>query len=465
MVWLTGGRRQTIAEDETGDIMPDQLPRLALVLAVFTVGCSDGDSPAAPTPTPPGAPAAALMSCPPSMQRQSLDALPVTTTWDLPTVAGIPVDKGSCSPASGTAFPIGTSSVTCAADETALAGSCSFSVTITPPDLFCPPSVARQSVDGLPVPIAWDPPTVMGISDDEVSCSPASGTAFPIGSSTVTCTVDWTALTTADQPPPPSSCSFSVVVTPPDPTLRFTKFMAFGDSITEGVVNDPFLPPGVSARDLRTLLHAGGGRPMPGISSAVQPQNSYPTQLQRLLTPAYPTQLITVANEGRGGERTDQGVSRITSSLLTVRPDVLLLLEGVVDIDLAVVITPPGDTTPIDVAPFAAFLRSMVTTAQGLGVEVLLATLTPVTFPEAASPGARRAILDLNDEIRRMAIDLGLGGAVDLHAALDGVPGIIGVDELHPTVAGYRRMAEIFFAEIVSRYDTTPRPSTFTAVR
>ena len=447
--------------------MPDRLRRVALILAVLTVGCSDGDSPAAPTPTPtpPGSGTAALMSCPPPIQRQSLDALPVTTTWPVPTVAGIPVDKGSCSPASGTAFPMGMSSVTCAADQTALANSCSFSITITPPDLSCPPSVLRQSVDGLGVPITWDSPTVMGISDSEVSCSPVSGAVFPIGSSMVTCTVDWTALTTADQPPPPSSCSFSVTITPPDPSLRFTKFMAFGDSITAGVVNDPFLPPGVSAGDLRALLRAVGGRPIPGISSAVQPQNSYPTRLQRLITPAYPTQLITVANEGLAGERTDQGVSRLTSSLLSVQPEVLLLLEGVVDIDFAVVVRPPGDTSPIDVAPFAAFLRSMVTTAQGRGVEVLLATLTPVTFPDAASPGTRRAILDLNDEIRRMAIDLGLGGAVDLHAALDGVPGMIGVDELHPTVAGYRRIAEIFFAEIVSRYDTTPGPSTFTPVR
>ena len=404
------------------------------------------------------------MSCPPSVRRQSLDALPVTVTWGLPTVASLPVDKSSCLPVSGSAFPIGASTVTCAADETALASSCSFSITIAPPDLSCPPSVVRQSVDGSPVPITWDPPTVMGISDDQISCSTASGTLFPIGSSMVTCTVDWTALATTDQPPPPSSCSFSITITPPDATLRFTKFLAFGDSITLGVVNDTVLPPGVSARELRALRSAGGGS-MPGVFSAVGPQTSYPSRLERLLTTAYPTQLITMANEGRGSERTVHGVSRLMSLLASVRPDVLLLLEGLVDIDRATNLRGPLDATPIDVAPFAAALRSMVTTAQGLGVEVLLATLTPVTFPEEASPGARMAILDLNAEIRRMAIELGLGGAVDLHAALDGVPGVIGVDEFHPTVTGYRRMAEIFFAEIVSRYDTTARPATLTAVR
>ena len=389
----------------------------------------------------------------------------MTVTWGLPTVAGIPVDKGSCSSASGTAFPIGTSTVTCAADQAVLASACSFSITIAPPDIACPPSVVRQSVDGLPVPIPWDPPTVMGISDDEISCSPVSGTVFPIGPSTVTCTVDWTALITVGQPPPPSSCSFSVIITSPSATLRVTRFLAFGDSITAGVVNDGFLPPRMSSRELRVLLRAAGGRPIPGIFSAVQPQNSYPIRLQSLLTPAYPTQLITMVNEGRTKEITAQGASRLMASLQSVRPEVLLLLEGVVDIDVASNTPGPADSTRINVAPIAANLRSMVTTAQGLGVDVMLTTLTPVTFSEEVSPGVSTAILNLNAEIRRMAIELGLGGAVDLHAALDGVPGMIGVDELHPTGAGYQRMAEVFFAEIVSRYDTTPRPTTFTAVR
>ena len=55
-----------------------------------------------------------------------------------------------------------------------------------------------------------------------------------------------------------------------------------------------------------------------------------------------------------------------------------------------------------------------------------------------------------------MATSLGLGGVVDLYAALDGVPGTIRADGFHPTVTGYRRMAEVFFAEIVSRYDINP---------
>ena len=361
--------------------MPNWLRAGALVLVVLSVGCGGDTSPTAPTP-PPGTPTAALMSCPPSVERQSVDALPVTIPWDLPTVAGVRVDKGSCSPVSGTAFPIGTSTVTCIADQPMLA----------------------------------------------------------------------------------SSCSFSIIITPPDPALRFTRFMAFGDSITEGFVGDSFLAPGVTAREIPALLRAAGGRPIPGISRAVQPLSSYPAQLHNLLTPAYATQTLSVANEGLSGERAAQGVSRLTASLLAGQPEVLMLFEGFNDIDLAFVNRPPGDESPIDVAPIAADVRTMVVNAQERGVEVLLATLTPTTSArEESDPGSHAAIAALNTEIRAMASALGLGGVIDLHAALDGVPGTIGADGFHPTISGYRRIAEIFFAEIVSRYDITPQPPAVTA--
>ena len=358
-----------------------RLRGVALVLAVLTAGCGD-DAPTAPTPTTPGTIAAAILSCPPSVERQSVDALPVTIGWDLPTVAGVPVDKGSCSPVSGSAFPIGTSTVTCTPDQTTLANSCSFSITITPPDL----------------------------------------------------------------------------------KLRFTRFMAFGDSITAGEVGNSFLPPGVTARELLARLRAARGRPIPGISNAVQPLNAYPAQLHNLLTPAYATQLISVANEGLSGERAAQGVSRLTASLLAGQPEVLMLFEGFNDIDVALLRRPADDDTPISVAPIAANLHSMALNAQGRGVEVLLATLTPVTDTrEASAPGTRAAIVALNTEIRSMATALGLGNVVDLYAALDGVPGTIGADGFHPTVTGYRRMAENFFAEIVSRYDITHRAPSLSA--
>ena len=362
--------------------MFSRLRGVALVLAVLTAGCGD-DAPTAPTPTTPGTIAAALMSCPPSVERQSVDALPVTISWDLPTVAGIPVDKSSCSPVSGSAFPIRTSTVICTPDQRTLA----------------------------------------------------------------------------------SSCSFLITITPPDPKLRLTRFMAFGDSITAGVVGDSFLPPGVTASEILARLRVAGGRPIPGTSNAaVQPLNSYPARLRNLLTQTYATQLITVANEGLPGERVAQGVSRLTASLLAEQPEMLMLFEGFIDIDVALLLRPADDDTPNSVALIAADLRRMALNAHGRGVEVVLATLTPVTDTrEESHPGTRAAIVALNTEIRSMATALGLGGVVDLYAALDRVPGIIGADGFHPTVTGYRRMADLFFAEIVSRFDITPRAPSLTA--
>ena len=83
-------------------------------------------------------------------------------------------------------------------------------------------------------------------------------------------------------------------------------------------------------------------------------------------------------------------------------------------------------------------------------------------MPERSRPGTRATIIALNAEIRGIAAALGLGSVVDLYAALDGVPGLIGADGFHPTVTGYRRMADIFFAEIVSRYDITTRAPSLT---
>ncbi len=350
-----------------------------LTLAAPVTSCSD-NSPTQPTSIL-TSPDTALMLCPASIQRQSVDALPVQVTWPLPTVAGIPVDKGSYAPAPGTSFPIGTSTVTFTADNTSLGGSCSFIVTITPPD----------------------------------------------------------------------------------PKLLFTRFMAFGDSITEGFVGNAFLPAGVSPRDIPALLRAARGRPIPGISQAVQPLNSYPAQLQNLLTPTYHAQIIVIANEGRSGERASEGASRVVSSLLSTQPEVVMLLEGFNDIDAALADRPLGVTTPIDVSPIADELRSIVERVQEHGAAVLLATLTPVTsVREQTDPGTQAAITALNSEIRGMSGLAGVSGVVDLHAMLDGIPGIIGSDGFHPTVAGYRRIAEIFFADIVSRYDVTPRAPTFT---
>jgi hypothetical protein len=113
----------------------------------------------------------------------------------------------NCSPASGTCFPVGTTTVTCTATDAAgNTAQCSFSVTVTQQAtcaLTCP---ANQTANTGPTAtqcgtvVNYPAPTTSG-SCGTVTCAPASGSFFPVGTTTVTCT-------TAAGP----GCSFTVTV-------------------------------------------------------------------------------------------------------------------------------------------------------------------------------------------------------------------------------------------------------------
>lgn len=115
----------------------------------------------------------------------------------------------TCSPASGSFFPVGTTTVNC----TTMAGpSCSFTVTVNdtqPPSITCPPNITTTvttpggscGVVNFPAPTASD--NCPGVT---VVCTPPSGTCFPAGTTTVTCTATDTSGNTA-------TCSFTVNLT------------------------------------------------------------------------------------------------------------------------------------------------------------------------------------------------------------------------------------------------------------
>ncbi len=109
----------------------------------------------------------------------------------------------SCSPGPGL-FPVGTTTVNCsAADSRGNGGASSFTVTVTaapqpPPDLTVPDDMTVEANGPNGAAVTY---TVAGRDghgqDDEngrptdnvaVSCSPASGSTFPLGATTVTCT-------------------------------------------------------------------------------------------------------------------------------------------------------------------------------------------------------------------------------------------------------------------------------------
>lgn len=129
--------------------------------------------------------------------------------------APVPIGSGcgaiTCSPASGSFFPVGTTTtVTCNA---AAGPTCTFTVTVIdsqPPVITCPPNVTTVTpltcpattgtVVDFPEPIASDNcPEVIAI------CSPPSGSIIAVGTTTVSCTATDATGNTA-------TCSFTLTV-------------------------------------------------------------------------------------------------------------------------------------------------------------------------------------------------------------------------------------------------------------
>jgi lysophospholipase L1-like esterase len=278
--------------------------------------------------------------------------------------------------------------------------------------------VDASAHDGEAPVVNFDAPTAQGgEAPVALACTPASGSTFPVGTNTVNCTATDAAKRSA-------SCSFSVVVSAV-PTLAKLKFMAFGDSITEGQTSpDPVV-----------LL--------------LNPADSYPSKLQQLLSARYVDQNITVVNKGRSGEKVhEDGEKRLPEVLDDEKPDVLLLLDGANDLLRAGNAGDPEDA----ISPIVGSLEEMLQSAKRRKIAVMLATFPPQRRDGRRGAGAP-AVPELNEEIRKLAADEG-ATLVDLYNGLGGTPdGSIGVDGLHPTSSGYTKIAQIWFDAIKHKYE------------
>jgi hypothetical protein len=126
----------------------------------------------------------------------------------------------SCSPASGSTFAKGMATVTCTATDAAgNTSTCSFTVTINDnekPSIMCPAdmTVVCTETNGAKVTFS---PTATDNCDSPVTiaCTPASGSVFPFGTSSVTCTA-------TDAAGNSSSCSFSIQVDKPKMNIAWS---------------------------------------------------------------------------------------------------------------------------------------------------------------------------------------------------------------------------------------------------
>jgi lysophospholipase L1-like esterase len=278
-----------------------------------------------------------------------------------------------------------------------------------PLSLSCPISIVLEATQPGGASATFDPPVAReGRPPYTVECSPGGADAvFPVGQTRVNCTA-----TDTDQTQ--KACSFDVEVRV-SRTLEKTRYLSFGDSITAGTVS-----------------------PAPVL---LDNPDSYPYKLQRMLRESYPAQDIDVLNYGNGGERLQQGAARLPGVLAAERPEVLLLLQGIISV------------REIPTATNARHLRTMITDARQRGIDVMIATVMPVGAGlEARQPGINAAVVALNAEIGRLAQEFGLGAPVDLYGLFHAEPRLIGRDDLHPTEEGFTRIAETFKNAVVSRY-------------
>jgi len=301
------------------------------------------------------------------------------------------------------------------------------------PAITCPANITTRGVPGSGQPVTYPPATVTGgASPVTTTCTPASGTSFNVGATAVACTA-------VDAASRQAQCSFTVTLTPM--VVSVTKYMAFGDSLTEGE-NGRFAVLGLGFID---------------------PTATYPVKLQSLLNGEYPGQSITVSNRGKSGEPIQDGLARLPGELAREQPGALLLLDGYNNLLGSCPFGSSGTAACSQAISDVTFgIRDMIRIGRRpeYGVKhVFVSTMTP-PGPFLGGPRDRRIA---NDAIVRA--NTGITNMVRAEGAtlVDTYPQFIGheaeyieQDGLHLRPAGNQALAESFFGVIKTTVATTP---------
>ncbi len=219
---------------------------------------------------------------------------------------------------------------------------------------------------------------------------------------------------------------------PPLSAIGATRFLAFGDSITCGT------PSSFDVFAFDVLC---------------QESNGYPQIVRGLLQNVSPAQTFTVTNEGRPGEWAQQAISsgRFAQLMASIRPQGLLLLEGINDLNNG-----SGIGTTVNA------LQQMVELARLYNTTVLIGTMFQTCLSTSPTgvvrPNSYDRITSFNSAIRSMAAGRQNVYVVDVYAAFgnncdaNGGVGWLGGDGLHPSPTGYTALASIFTTAIRDRF-------------
>lgn len=258
------------------------------------------------------------------------------------------------------------------------------------------------------------------------TCTPASATAFPLGTTSVSCVATDALSRTA-------TCGFDVTVN--NTQLGAKRFSAAGDSLTEGE----------------------NGQTQSISPKTQDPANSYPIKLQALFDAAFPGQGITVFIHGFGGWLASQTLADLPTYLSADHPEAVLVLTGYNDL-LNHCRIGYTDNAGCDQAidDIESGVRGIIRTAKAFaGVRyVFIATLTP------GRPGSRYLdplrVQDANDHIRGVVAAEG-ATLVDLYPVfVTHENEYVSIDGLHLNPAGYQAIAQTFFDKILA---TVPQTS------
>ena len=139
-----------------------------------------------------------------------------------------------------------------------------------------------------------------------------------------------------------------------------------------------------------------------------------------------------VLNRGVNGERSDQIRARFERDVIVAGPAVVIVIAGVNDVYQG-----------FPAAHVIEQLLWMYQRAAGAGIRVIAGTIIPYN---TATPEQNARMREINDWIRRRAQDDAGLEYVDTRAAvsLPGNPDMLSEtsDQLHPSAAGYRAMAD-----------------------
>lgn len=216
----------------------------------------------------------------------------------------------------------------------------------------------------------------------------------------------------------PVWCCAALALAGADLARATDRYVAWGDSITEGFLDDKDLG-GYPGR-LETSLNAEGRD-------------------------------VVVENRGLGGERTSEALSRI-NSLSGGAADTFILMEGTNDCI--------GTTLSIETIQANLKLLLSKAKAHGFG-HVMLATILPMSTKvnNVEAPGRARR---LNENLRQYGYEQ-LIDRPDAERGMYDLPDLFdtyyGDGKIHPNGIGYDELADIFLDDIQGRDTQAPAPS------